>query len=81
MSNDDEYLKIKRNGIKTIQIYYRKKKKHSRTHNTGNTGWFPTSVLLYKIVKKFKVFKVRRNMKAQRWDVITTKYKAREWQS
>ena len=24
MSNDDEYLKIKRNGIKTIQIYDRK---------------------------------------------------------
>ena len=26
MSNDDEYLKIKRNGIKTVQIYYRRKK-------------------------------------------------------
>ena len=24
ISNDDEYLKIKRNGIKAIQIYYRK---------------------------------------------------------
>lgn len=24
MRNDDEYLKIKRNGIKTIQIYDRK---------------------------------------------------------